>query len=103
MKVGFIGLGIMGRPMAGHLLRGGHMLHIHSRGVPPADLIEAGAVACASPREVAEHCDAVITMLPDTPDVEAVVFGVDGISEGLSPGKILIDMSSISPIATKEF
>jgi 2-hydroxy-3-oxopropionate reductase len=103
MKVGFIGLGIMGRPMAGHLLRGGHTLHIHSRGTPPASLIEAGAVACTSPRDVAERSDAVITMLPDTPDVEAVVFGADGIAEGFSPGKILIDMSSISPIATKAF
>jgi 2-hydroxy-3-oxopropionate reductase len=103
MKVGFIGLGIMGRPMAGHLLRGGHTLHIHSRGNPPPDLIEAGAVAGTSPRDVAERSDVVITMLPDTPDVEAVVFGADGIAEGLSPGKILIDMSSISPLATKTF
>src|SRR4051812_42542019 len=101
MKVGFIGLGIMGRPMAGHLLRGGHTLHIHSRGTPPPDLIEAGAVACTSPRDVAERSDVVITMLPDTPDVEAVVFGAHGIAEGLNPGKILIDMSSTSPLGTK--
>src|SRR3954471_18431640 len=103
MKVGFIGLGIMGRPVAGHLLRGGHTLHIHSRGTPPPDLIEAGAVACTSPRDVAERSDVVITMVPDTPDVEAVVFGANGIAEGLIPGKILIDMSSISPMATKKF
>jgi 2-hydroxy-3-oxopropionate reductase len=103
MKVGFIGLGIMGLPMASHLLRSGHTLHIHSRGTPPASLIEAGAVACTSPRDVAERSDAVITMLPDTPDVETVAFGTDGIAEGLSPGSILIDMSSISPIATKAF
>jgi 2-hydroxy-3-oxopropionate reductase len=103
MKVGFIGLGIMGLPMAGHLLRSGHTLHIHSRGTPPASLIEAGAVACTSPRDVAERSDAVITMLPDTPDVETVAFGTGGIAEGLSPGSILIDMSSISPIATKAF
>jgi 2-hydroxy-3-oxopropionate reductase len=103
MKVGFIGLGIMGRPMAGHVIRGGYTLHIYSRGAPPSDLIEANAIACGSPREVAERCDAIITMVPDTPDVEAVVFGANGIAEGLSPGKILIDMSSISPIATKKF
>jgi len=103
MKVGFIGLGIMGRPMAGHVIRGGYPLHIHSRGTPPAELLDAGAVAFGSPREVAEHSDAVITMVPDTPDVEAVVFGANGIAEGLSPGKILIDMSSINPMATRKF
>jgi 2-hydroxy-3-oxopropionate reductase len=103
MKIGFIGLGIMGRPMAGHVIRGGHSLHIYSRGTPPQELVEAGAVVCGSPREVAERCDAVITMVPDTPDVEAVVFGPDGIAEGLGRGKILIDMSSISPMATKKF
>jgi 2-hydroxy-3-oxopropionate reductase len=103
MKVGFIGLGIMGRPMAGHVIQGGYPLHIYSRGVPPPELIEAGAIACGSPRDVAERCDAVITMVPDTPDVEAVVFGPEGIAEGLSPGKLLIDMSSISPMATKKF
>jgi 2-hydroxy-3-oxopropionate reductase len=103
MKVGFIGLGIMGRPMAGHIIRGGYPLHIYSRGTPPAELMDAGAIACGSPREVAERCDTVITMVPDTPDVEAVVFGANGIAEGLIPGKILIDMSSISPMATKKF
>ena len=103
MKVGFIGLGIMGRPMAGHVIRGGYPLHIYSRGTPPSELIEAGAIPCGSPREVAERSDAVITMVPDTPDVEAVVFGSNGIAEGLSPAKILIDMSSISPMATKKF
>src|SRR4051794_10759948 len=85
MKIGFIGLGIMGRPMAGHVIRGGHSLHIYSRGTPPLELIEAGAIACGSPREVAERSDAVITMVPDTPDVEAVVFGPGGIAEGFSP------------------
>lgn len=103
MDIGFIGLGIMGRPMAGHVIRGGHQLHIYSRGKPPPELIEAGAIACGSPREVAERSDAVITMVPDTPDVEAVVFGPDGIAEGFGPGKVLIDMSSISPMATKKF
>ena len=103
MKIGFIGLGIMGRPMAGHVIRGGHSLYIYSRGTPPQELVEAGAVVCGSPREVAERSDAVITMVPDTPDVEAVVFGPDGIAEGLGRGKILIDMSSISPMATKKF
>jgi 2-hydroxy-3-oxopropionate reductase len=103
MKVGFIGLGIMGRPMAGHLLKGGHELFAHSRrGVPP-DLVAEGARACASPREVAEQADVVITMVPDTPDVEKVLFGPNGIAEGLAAGKIVVDMSSISPLATKDF
>ena len=102
-KIGFIGLGIMGRPMAGHLLAGGHALYVHNRSKPPKDLIDKGAVACASAREVARNAEFVITMVPDTPDVEAVLFGTDGVAEGLSPGKIVVDMSSISPIATKEF
>ena len=87
MKVGFIGLGIMGRPMAGHVIRGGYPLHIYSRGTPPAELIEAGAIACGSPRDVAERCDAVITMVPDTPDVEAVVFGPERHRGGFESGQ----------------
>jgi 2-hydroxy-3-oxopropionate reductase len=102
-KIGFIGLGIMGRPMAGHLLKGGHALYVHNRSKPPQDLIDSGAVACANGSEVARSADVVITMVPDTPDVEAVLFGADGVADGLSPGKTIIDMSSISPIATKEF
>jgi len=101
-KIGFIGLGIMGRPMAGHLLAGGHALHVFDRR-PPQEVIDKGAVACASGRDVARASDIVITMVPDTPDVEAVLFSEGGVAEGLSPGKIVVDMSSISPIATKDF
>jgi 2-hydroxy-3-oxopropionate reductase len=103
MKIGFIGLGIMGRPMAGHLVNAGHELFLRSRKAPPEELVANGAVACASCREVAERGEVVITMLPDTPDVESVLFGPDGVAEGLSPGKIVVDMSSIAPIATKDF
>jgi len=102
-KIGFIGLGIMGRPMAGHLLAGGHQLFVHDHKDPPNELTDMGAVACASGREVANNSDVIITMVPDTSDVEAVLFNTAGVAEGLSPGKIVIDMSSISPIATKEF
>lgn len=102
-NVGFIGLGIMGAPMAGHLIAGGHTLYVHTRSTVPAPLIEAGAQACGSAREVAEKADVIITMVPDTPDVEAVLFGENGVAEGLSPGKVVVDMSSISPIETKAF
>ena len=102
-KIGFIGLGIMGRPMAGHLVEGGHQLFIHTRRAPPKELIDRGAVACANSKELAERVEVIITMVPDTPDVEAVLFGAGGVAEGLSKGKIVVDMSSISPIATKEF
>ena len=102
-SLGFIGLGTMGRPMAAHLLTGGHTVHAHTIGDIPADLSSAGAIACASAREVAAKSDIVFVMVPDTPDVEAVLFGSDGVAEGLSPGKIVVDMSSISPIATKGF
>ena len=102
-NIGFIGLGIMGQPMAGHLLAGGHTLFAHSRRGVPQDLIENGAKPMASAAEVARNADIIITMLPDTPDVESVLFGAGGVSEGLSAGKIVVDMSSISPIATKDF
>jgi 2-hydroxy-3-oxopropionate reductase len=100
-KLGFIGLGIMGAPMAGHLLAAGHTLFVRTRSKVPEAL--AGATVCASPKEVAEKADIVFTMLPDTPDVEAVLFGKDGIAAGLSKGKTVVDMSSISPIETKAF
>ena len=103
MKVGFIGLGIMGQPMASHLIKGGHEVHLHSRSGVPEELARAGGRTCGSPREVAEAADVVITMVPDTPHVEEVLFGEGGVAEGLSPGKTVVDMSSISPIATKEF
>ncbi|MDX1512840.1 MAG: NAD(P)-binding domain-containing protein, partial [Gammaproteobacteria bacterium] len=103
-KIGFIGLGIMGRPMAGHLQKGGHELYVVKHRSPvPEEILEAGAVECASCREVAEKSELIITMVPDTPDVERVLFGDDGVAAGLSEGKIVIDMSSISPIATKAF
>lgn len=102
-SIGFIGLGIMGRPMAGHLIAGGHTLFALTRSGVPAALLEQGATACASPAEVARAADIVILMLPDTPDVEAVLFGPEGVAAGLSPGKTVVDMSSISPIATKDF
>jgi len=101
--IGFIGLGIMGRPMALNLIKGGHTLSLHSRSGVPEDLTAAGGVACRSARDVASQSEIVITMVPDTPDVEAVLFGPDGVAQGLSAGKTVVDMSSISPIATKQF
>jgi 2-hydroxy-3-oxopropionate reductase len=101
--VGFIGLGIMGRPMAANLLRGGHALHLHSRSGVPRALVEAGGAACGGPREVAERSEFVFTMLPDTPDVERVLFGPDGVAEGLRRGAVVVDMSSSSPEATRRF
>ncbi|PLK26738.1 2-hydroxy-3-oxopropionate reductase [Novosphingobium sp. TH158] len=104
MNIGFIGLGIMGRPMAGHLLAAGHRLAVvKHRSDLPAELVEGGALVCANPREVAEASDVIITMVPDTPDVERVLFGADGVVHGLAVGKLVIDMSSIDPIATREF
>jgi 2-hydroxy-3-oxopropionate reductase len=101
--IGFIGLGIMGRPMALNLIKGGHTLALHSRSGVPEDLTAAGGLACRSARDVASQSEIVITMVPDTPDVEAVLFGTDGVAQGLSAGKTVVDMSSISPIATKQF
>ena len=102
-NVGFIGLGIMGTPMAGHLIKGGHRVFLHSRrGVPPA-LTDGGGIACANSADVAQKADIVITMVPDTPQVEDVLFGEHGVAKGLSEGKIVVDMSSISPLATKVF
>jgi len=103
MKVGFIGLGIMGRPMAANLLKAGHQLFAHSRSGVPQELVAAGAVACGSGKEVAQKSDVVITMVPDTPHVASVLFDAGGVAEGLSPGKIVVDMSSISPLDTKTF
>ncbi len=103
MKVGFIGLGIMGFPMAGHLAKAGHTLHVNDLKPVPAPLLQAGAIACASAREVAQKSDVVIVMVPDTPDVAAVLFQPGGVAEGLAPGTIVVDMSSISPLDTKAF
>jgi 2-hydroxy-3-oxopropionate reductase len=103
-QVGFIGLGIMGRPMAGHLQKAGHKLAVvKHRSELPREIVEGGAAACASAREVAERAEIVIVMVPDTPDVERVLFSTGGVAEGLSKGKLVIDMSSISPTATREF
>jgi 2-hydroxy-3-oxopropionate reductase len=106
MKLGFIGLGIMGAPMAGHLRAAGHELFVATRSRVPQALLDAGAVACANATEVARHADTVFTMVPDTPDVEQVLFGQrgdGGVAAGLSAGKTVVDMSSISPMATKAF
>jgi 2-hydroxy-3-oxopropionate reductase len=103
MNVGFIGLGIMGRPMAGHLLKGGHRLFAHSHSGVLPELIDGGATACGSAKEVAANAEVIVIMVPDTPHVEAVLFGEGGVAAGLKPGRVVVDMSSISPIATKTF
>jgi 2-hydroxy-3-oxopropionate reductase len=103
LKLGFIGLGIMGAPMCGHLIAAGHQLFVHTRSKVPADIAASSATQCTSARGVAERADIVFLMLPDTPDVEKVLFGEQGVAAGLSKGKIVVDMSSISPIATKDF
>jgi len=103
-KLGFIGLGIMGKPMCGHLLAAGYTVHVYdvvSEAVQ--EIASRGAVACSNCKEVAQKSDIIIIMVPDTPDVEAVLFGKDGVAEGIKAGSIVVDMSSISPIATKEF
>jgi 2-hydroxy-3-oxopropionate reductase len=101
MKIGFIGLGIMGSPMAQHLLAAKHDLFVRTRSKVPAEL--ANAHICATNADVARAADIIFLMLPDTPDVQAVLFGKDGVAEGLSQGKIVVDMSSISPMDTKTF
>lgn len=104
MKIGFIGTGIMGTPMAGHLQAAGHDLALLQHRSPlPQALLDGGARAFATAREIAQDSDIVILMLPDTPDVEAVLFGANGVAGGLSAGKTVIDMSSIDPIATQGF
>src|SRR6202047_2521326 len=102
-KVGFIGMGIMGKPMSLNLIRGGHELYVHSRHGAPQEILAAGGTACDSGMEVAQKADTIITMVPDTPDVAAVLFGAKGVAEGLTRGKIVVDMSSISPVETKQF
>jgi 2-hydroxy-3-oxopropionate reductase len=102
MKIGFIGLGIMGRPMALNLKNGGHDLIVPERASLTAD-IRAAAEVVADAKSVAANSDVVIVIVPDTPDVEAVLFGANGVAEGLKPGTLVIDMSSISPTATKDF
>lgn len=106
-NIGFIGLGIMGKPMAGHLIKGGHTLFLQTRSGVTEDMVAMGGIVCATPKDVAQRADIIITMLPDTPDVEKVLFGDNGVVEGLKfhsePRKIIVDMSSISPMETKKF
>jgi len=102
--LGFIGVGIMGKPMAGHLLAAGHTVYVCDLVPEPVkELCSKGAIACGCCREIAEKSDIIFIIVPDTPDVEAVLFSGNGLVEGLKPGSIVVDMSSISPIATKEF
>ncbi|MDP3820703.1 MAG: 2-hydroxy-3-oxopropionate reductase [Burkholderiales bacterium] len=103
LKLGFIGLGIMGAPMAGHLITAGHQLFVFTHGKLAPEIAATNAKLCASATEVAQQADIVIIMVPDTPDVAAVLFGEGGVAAGLSKGKTVVDMSSISPIETKEF
>ncbi len=103
-KIGFIGTGIMGKPMASNLQNAGHQIFFsehHDKA--PADLVQAGAIALATPQEVAQEAEFIIVMVPDTPQVEDVLFRDQGIAAGVGPGKVVIDMSSISPSATKQF
>jgi 2-hydroxy-3-oxopropionate reductase len=102
-KVSFIGLGIMGKPMAKNLMDAGYELTVHNRSREPVDeLAEDGATAASSPKEVAENSDVMVTMLPDSPQVEEVVAGEDGVLEGVREGALLVDMSTISPVVTEE-
>jgi len=102
-KIGFIGLGIMGAPMAVNLAKGGHRLFVTTRSQVRPEVAAAGATVLPTAQAVAQQADIVFTMVPDTPDVEKVLFGENGVAAGLSKGKTVVDMSSISPIETKEF
>ena len=103
MKIGFIGIGIMGAPMAGHLLDAGHEVAVNDINPIPRELLDKGAQAVSSAKDAAEMGEVIIVMVPDTPDVETVLFGANGVADGLSAGKVVIDMSSISPVETKQF
>ncbi len=101
--VGFIGLGLMGRPMSKRILQAGYRLVVHSRSPPPVEeLASLGAEKANTPREVAEKSEIIITMLPDSPDVKQVVLGPNGVAEGAKPGSIVIDMSTVSPLVEME-
>jgi 2-hydroxy-3-oxopropionate reductase len=103
-NLGFIGLGIMGKPMAGLLVKAGHRLYVYDKVASFIKDVEAeGAIACSNPGEVAANATIIFLMLPDTPDVEEVLFGKEGVVEGVKEGSVVIDMSSISPIATRRF
>ncbi|MEY3356721.1 MAG: hypothetical protein RJB53_1365 [Pseudomonadota bacterium] len=103
LNLGFIGLGIMGAPMCGHLIAGGHKMFVTTRSKVPETIAQTGATVCKSAHEVASRADIIFLMVPDTPDVERVLFGDQGVASGLTQGKVVVDMSSISPIATKEY
>ena len=103
MKIGFIGIGIMGAPMAAHLLDAGHEVAVNDINAIPQELLDQGAQVVSSAKEAAGRGEVIIVMVPDTPDVEMVLFGANGVAEGLSQGKIVVDMSSISPVETKQF
>ena len=103
MKIGFIGIGIMGAPMAGHLLDAGYEVAVNDINPIPRELLDKGAQAVSSAKDAAETGEVIIVMVPDTPDVETVLFGANGVADGLSAGKVVIDMSSISPVETKQF
>ncbi|MWL87396.1 2-hydroxy-3-oxopropionate reductase [Cupriavidus sp. SW-Y-13] len=102
-KIGFIGLGVMGKPMAQHLQAGGHTVYAHTRSGVPQELLDAGMQSCASATDVAKQAEVTFLMLPDTPDVARVLFEDNSVAAGLAKGKIVVDMSSISPIETREF
>jgi 2-hydroxy-3-oxopropionate reductase len=102
-KIGFIGLGIMGAPMVGHLLNANYEVFVHTRSRKPDSMANSAATHCTSSKSVAQNADIIFIMVPDTPNVEAVLFSEDGVAAGLSKGKVVVDMSSISPIATKLF
>jgi len=102
-KVGFIGLGIMGKPMAKNLIKAGFTLVVHNRSRTAVDeLVKLGATAAGSPREVASSVDTIITMLPNSPDVESVALGAKGIKEGAATGQLFLDMSTINPIVSQK-
>ena len=103
LNIGFVGLGIMGTPMAGHLLSAGHQLFVFTRGKVPSAIQSSSATICKDAQSVASQADIIFMMVPDTPDVEAALFADKGVAAGLSKGKTVVDMSSISPIATKDF
>jgi 2-hydroxy-3-oxopropionate reductase len=102
-NLGFIGLGLMGGPMAGHLQAAGNTMFLNTRRAVPQHFLDKGGIACADPREVAANSEIIFLMLPDTPDVETVLFGKDGVAESLRQNSVVVDMSTISPLATKDF
>ncbi|MBX3655152.1 MAG: 2-hydroxy-3-oxopropionate reductase [Ramlibacter sp.] len=105
LQLGFIGLGLMGSPMAQHLMHAGHTLFVNTRSKVPQALADGGATLCTTAQGVAQRADILFLMLPDTPDVDQVLFGANGVAAGLkgSSGKVVVDMSSIDPLATREF